>query len=89
MTPLLNPYPSAFLQYIMTCYHMSICLGSNRMGEEGGWEGGRETRNHTGSVLEMGGGGKGCREPPPPPGIFLWFAFVCFLIRSHPPGIFS
>ena len=20
---------------------------------------------------------------------YLWFAFVCFLIRSHPPGVFS
>ena len=34
-----------------------------------------------------------CQPPPPPPtycGVhYLWFAFVCFLIRSHPPGVFS
>ena len=29
------------------------------------------------------------RGPPPPPPrlyLYLWFAFVCFLIRSHPPS---
>ena len=39
----------------------------------------------------------GAPPPPPPPPMFmpdcgvhyLWFAFVCFLIRSHPPGVFS
>ena len=25
-------------------------------------------------------------DPPPPSTTYLWFAFVCFLIRSHPPS---
>ena len=30
-----------------------------------------------------------CHPPPPPHTHYLWFAFVCFLIGSHPPGVFS
>ena len=38
-----------------------------------------------------GGLGSPFSDPPPPKSMpdcgvhYLWFAFVCFLIRSHPP----
>ena len=53
----------------------------------------------TAAVLAQGGGGTKFWVPPLPPppaqdalmpdcGVhYLWFAFVCFLIRSHPPPL--
>ena len=69
-------------------------LGDGRwpFGGNGRWFGGAGvTGGNLGGIREHFGGVTEWRSPPPPPGMpdcgvhYLWFAFVCFLIRSPPP----